>query len=187
FTYLEYAGTGDITMPPDATEVVAEYWDGDSWEPLDDTVDPAAVQGLRYTFSGDVQPGATATIPVAVVQGEAVEELTDPTTITNDVSSSVTHPEGTSEPTTASDTYVVTPPDNAVTASKSFDPAQVSAGDPTTVTLGATNAGTPVGSLTFTEPAPGDAEPVRGRRPADVHGLRPLRRRHGRDVAGGRD
>lgn len=122
FTYLEYVSTGDVTMPPNATQVTEEYWDGDSWEPLDDSVDPAAVQGVRYTFSGDIQPGATASIPVNVQQSAAVEDLTDPTTITNDTSSFVTHPEGQSDLTTASDTYVVTPPNNSVTASKSFSP-----------------------------------------------------------------
>ncbi|MFD6178217.1 MULTISPECIES: DUF5979 domain-containing protein [unclassified Isoptericola] len=155
FTYLEYTSTGDIEMPPNATEVTEEYWDGDSWEPLDDSVDPAAVQGVRYTFSGDIQPQATATVPVQVQQSDAVEELTDPTTVTNDTSSLVTLDDASSDPTTASDTYVITPPNNSVTASKSFDPAQVSAGDPTTVTLGAQNTGTAVTSLTITEPAPG--------------------------------
>ncbi|MBM7818049.1 hypothetical protein JOE63_000526 [Cellulosimicrobium cellulans] len=162
FTYLEYVSTGTITMPPNADTVTEEYWDGDSWEPLDDSVDPATVQGVRYTFSGDIQPGATATIPVNVQQSDTVEDLTDPTTVTNDTSSFVTHPEGQSDPTTASDTYVITPPNNSVTASKSFNPATVSAGDPTTVTLGATNTGTPVTSLTVTEPAPGTPSPFEG-------------------------
>lgn len=170
FTYLEYVGTGDITLPPNATEVTEEYWDGDSWEPLDDSVDPATVQGLRYTFSGDIQPGATATIPLDVQQSDAVSDLTDPTTVTNDTSSYVTHPEGQSDPTTASDTYVVTPPDNSVAASKSFSPATVSAGDPTTVTIGATNTGTPVGSLTITEPAPGTPNPFEGADPITFTG-----------------
>ncbi|GAA1988671.1 hypothetical protein GCM10009718_27800 [Isoptericola halotolerans] len=162
FDYLEYTGTGDITLPPDADTVTTEYWDGDSWETLDGAVDPSTVQGVRYTFSGDIQPGATATIPVEVQQSEAVTELTEATTVVNEVSSYVTHPEGDSEPTTAQDDYVITPPNNAVTASKSFDPATVSAGDPTTVTLGATNDGTQVGSLTITEPSPGTDSPFEG-------------------------
>ncbi|WP_277515306.1 DUF5979 domain-containing protein [Cellulosimicrobium cellulans] len=170
FTYLEYVSTGDIVMPPDATDVTQEYWDGDSWEPLDDSVDPATVQGVRYTFSGDIQPGATATIPVNVQQSDAVEDLADPTTVTNDTSSFVTHPEGQSDPTTASDTYVITPPDNSVTASKSFSPATVSAGDPTTVTIGGTNTGTPVTSMTITEPAAGTPSPFEGDDPITFTG-----------------
>ncbi len=121
FTYLGYTATGDITLPPNATTVTQEYWDGDSWEPLDDSVDPSTIQGVRYTFAGDIQPGATATIPVSVQQSDAVTGLTDATTVTNDVQSYVVHPEGQSDPTTASDTYVITPPNNSVTASKSFD------------------------------------------------------------------
>lgn len=170
FTYLEYVSTGDITLPPNADTVTEEYWDGDSWEPLDDSVDPATVQGVRYTFSGDIQPGATATIPVNVQQSDAVEDLTDPTTVTNDTSSFVTHPEGQSDPTTAEDTYVITPPNNSVTASKTFDPATVSAGEPTTVTLGGTNTGTPVTSLTITESAPGTPSPFEGDDPITFTG-----------------
>ncbi|SKC59542.1 DUF5979 domain-containing protein [Krasilnikoviella flava] len=170
FTYLEYSGTGDITLPPNADTVEEEYWDGDSWEPLDDTVDPTTVQGVRYTFSGDIQPGATATIPVDVQQSEAVTELNDPTTVTNDTSSYVTLDDAESEPTTDSDTYVITPPNTSVTASKTFSPAEVSAGDPTTVTLGATNTGTPVDTMTIIEPAPGTDSPFEGEDPITFTG-----------------
>ncbi|TDE98812.1 LPXTG cell wall anchor domain-containing protein [Occultella glacieicola] len=173
FTLLEYTGTGDITMPPNADTVTEEYWDGTQWLPLDDTVDPADVQGVRYTFSGDIQPGATATIPVQVQQSDAVEDLTEVTTVTNDTSSYVTHGTDESTPTTASDTYVITPPNNSVEASKSFDPATVSAGDPTTVTLGATNTGTAVTSMTISEPAPGTDSPFEGADPLTFTGFGP--------------
>ncbi|GAB6939560.1 hypothetical protein JCM11754A_30870 [Isoptericola variabilis] len=173
FTYLEYTGTGDITMPPNATEVTQEYWDGDSWEPLDDAVDPSTVQGVRYTFSGDIQPGAEASVPVEVQQSEAVTELTGPLTVTNDTSSYVTHGDDESDTTTAEDTYVITPPNNSVTASKSFDPATVSAGDPTTVTIGATNAGTAVDTMTITEPSPDGPNPFTGDDPLTFTGFGP--------------
>ncbi|MFC7876885.1 DUF5979 domain-containing protein [Isoptericola sp. NPDC057391] len=173
FTYLEYTGTGDITMPPNATDVTQEYWDGDSWEPLDDSVDPTTVQGVRYTFSGDIQPGAEASVAVEVQQSAAVTELTDPLTVTNDASSHVTHGDDESDPTTAEDTYVITPPNNSVTASKSFDPATVSAGDPTTVTIGATNAGTAVDTMTITEPSPDGPNPFIGDDPLTFTGFGP--------------
>jgi large repetitive protein len=173
FDLLEFTGTGDITMPPNADTVTEEYWDGSQWLPLDDTVDPSAVQGVRYTFSGDIQPGSTATIPVEVQQSDAVEELTEATTVTNDVSSYVVHGDEQSDPTTASDTYVITPPDNSVEASKSFDPDTVSAGDPTTVTIGGTNTGTPVTSMTITEPAPGTDSPFEGDNPLTFTGFGP--------------
>ncbi|GEK20816.1 DUF5979 domain-containing protein [Cellulomonas xylanilytica] len=173
FTYLGYTATGDITLPPNATTVTQEYWDGDSWEPLDDSVDPSTIQGVRYTFAGDIQPGATATIPVSVQQSDAVTGLTDATTVTNDVQSYVVHPEGQSDPTTASDTYVITPPNNSVTASKSFDPATVSAGESTTVTIGATNGGDPTTSLVLTEPSPGTASPFEGDDPLTFTGFGP--------------
>ncbi|MFJ3404454.1 DUF5979 domain-containing protein [Promicromonospora sp. NPDC090134] len=173
FTYLGYTGTGDITLPPNADTVTQEYWDGTQWLPLDDSVDPAAVLGVRYTFSGDIQPGATATIPVEVEQRENVTELTDATTVTNDVSSYVVHGDAESDPVTDEDTYVITPPDNSVTASKSFDPATVSAGSPTTVTLGATSTGDPTTSLTITEPSPGTPSPFEGDDPLTFTGFGP--------------
>ncbi|MFE5338754.1 DUF5979 domain-containing protein [Isoptericola sp. NPDC056578] len=173
FTYLEYTGTGDITLPPNADTVEEEYWDGTQWLPLDDSVDPATVQGVRYTFSGDIQPGATASIPVEVQQSEAVTELTTATTVTNDTSSYVTHGDDESEPTTADDTYVITPPNNSVTASKSFDPATVSAGDPTTVTIGATNTGTAVDTMSITEPSTDDPNPFTGDNPLTFTGFGP--------------
>ncbi|MFE5335020.1 DUF5979 domain-containing protein [Isoptericola sp. NPDC056573] len=173
FTYLEYTGTGDITLPPNADTVEEEYWDGTQWLPLDDSVDPATVQGVRYTFSGDIQPGATATIPVEVQQSDAVTELTDTTTVENDSSSYVTHDDDQSDEVTADDDYVITPPNNSVEASKSFDPATVSAGDPTTVTLGATNTGTPVDTMTITEPAPGTDSPFEGDSPLTFTGFGP--------------
>lgn len=173
FTYLEYTGTGEITLPPNADTVTQEYWDGTQWLPLDDAVDPAAVQGVRYRFSGDIQPGATATIPVEVQQRETVTELTEATTVTNDVSSHVVHGDDESEPVTAEDTYVITPPDNSVTASKSFDPATVSAGSPTTVTLGATSTGDPTTSMTITEPSPGTPSPFEGDDPLTFTGFGP--------------
>ncbi|MFI2104381.1 DUF5979 domain-containing protein [Isoptericola sp. NPDC019693] len=173
FTYLEYTGTGEIDLPPNATEVEQEYWDGSQWLPLDDSVDPSTVQGVRYTFSGDIQPGATATIPVEVQQSEAVTELTETTTIANDASSYVTHGDDQSDEVTADDDYVITPPDNSVEASKSFDPATVSAGDPTTVTIGATNTGTPVGTMTITEPAPDTDSPFEGDSPLTFTGFGP--------------
>ena len=163
FEYLDYAGTGTITYPPNADTVVAEYWDGDSWEPLDDSVDPAAVQGVRYTFSGDIQPGATASVPVQVEQNDAVEDFTDPTTVVNDASSFVTHPDADpSQPTVDDDTYVITPPNNSVEGSKSFSPNPVSAGQPATVTVGAENTGTEVDSMTIVEPSPGTPSPFEG-------------------------
>ncbi|WP_123372114.1 DUF5979 domain-containing protein [Cellulomonas sp. PhB150] len=171
FTYLQYTGTGDVVLPPNATDVDEEYWDGDSWEPLTDATPPEDVQGVRYTFSGDIQPGATATIPVQVEQSDAVTDLTDATTVTNDASSYVTHDDDESTPTTADDTYVITPPNNSVTASKSFDPPTVSAGDPTTVTIGATNDGDPTTSMTITEPAPGTDSPFEGDDPLTFTGF----------------
>jgi len=173
FTYLGYDSTGAIGLPPNATTVTEEYWDGDSWEPLDDSVPSSAVQGVRYTFEGDIQPGATATVPVSVVQTDAVTQLTDPLTVTNDVQSFVVHPQGQSDPTTASDTYVITPPNNSVTASKSFDPSTVSAGAATTVTIGATNDGDPTTSLSLTEPSPGTPSPFEGDDPLTFTGFGP--------------
>ena len=50
-----------------------------------------------------------------VVNEGVVTELTDAYTVNNDASSHVVHGDDESDPTTADDTYVITPPDNTVT------------------------------------------------------------------------
>ncbi|WP_106269111.1 MULTISPECIES: DUF5979 domain-containing protein [Isoptericola] len=179
FTYLEFTGWGDVSWPAGATSADVTFTCADGTSPTESTTttdtlpDPPAgcvVEGFTVVFSGEIAQDATATVPIAVQQSEAVTELTDTTTVTNDTSSYVTHPEGESDPTTAADDYVITPPNNSVEASKSFDPATVSAGDPTTVTIGGTNTGTPVDTMTITEPAPGTPSPFEGDDPITFTG-----------------
>ena len=147
--------------------------DADAPDTLPDAPDGCDVRGFSVEFTGDIPAGAEATIPVAVEQADSVADLTDTTTVTNDASSHVTHGDDTSTPSTASDTYVITPPNNSVTASKSFDPATVSAGDPTKVTIGATNDGDPTTSMTITEPAEGTDSPFEGDDPLTFTGFGP--------------
>ncbi|MFC6715517.1 hypothetical protein [Branchiibius cervicis] len=154
FTYLGVtAPLGEVTMPKGADQVVVWAYVNGQWvegapgppAQLPAGVDPSDVEGLRYVFTdttGDgIAPGATATIPVNVEQRDNVTELTGPVTVKNDAQTTVTTADGTtatSDP--ADDTYVITPPDLSADVTKKFDPDTVHAGDPSTVTIGATNS-----------------------------------------------
>ncbi|MEL7978096.1 DUF5979 domain-containing protein [Isoptericola sp. F-RaC21] len=177
FTYLGFTGFGPdgdgsgVSWPAGATGADVAFTCADGSTPTASSTTPdtlpnppedCVVEGFTVTFTGDIEQGASADIPFSVEQTEAVEGLDDTATVTNEVASHVTHGDEESAPTTDSDTYVITPPNNSVTASKSFDPDTVSAGDPTTVTLGGTNTGTAVDSMTIVEPAPGTDSPFTG-------------------------
>ncbi|KYH43414.1 DUF5979 domain-containing protein [Branchiibius sp. NY16-3462-2] len=185
FTYLGVTTPlGDVTMPKGADQVVVWAYVNGQWvegEPgppatLPAGVDPSAVQGLRYVFTdttGDgIAAGATATIPFTVQQRANVTELTGPVTVKNDAQTTVTTTDGqskTSDP--ADDTYVITPPELDAAVTKKFDPATVHAGDPSTVTIGATNSSNvPVDSLTIKEPS-GATNPFEGDNPLTFAGF----------------
>jgi hypothetical protein len=179
FTYLGFTGWGAVSWPEGATsaDVTFTCADGSTSTETSTTADtlpdPPAdceVEGFTVEFDGDIAIGATASIPFDVEHTDAVTELTDPLTLTNTTSSNVVHGDDESTPTDASDTYVITPPNNAVTPTKSFDPAVVSAGSPTTVTLGATNDGDPTTSMTITEPSEGTPSPFEGDDPLTFTG-----------------
>lgn len=185
FTYLGVtAPLGEVTMPAGADQVVVwAYVNGDWVEgapgppaALPAGVDPGEVTGLRYVFTdttGDgIAPGATATIPFTVEQRDNVTTLDDPVTVTNDAQTTVTTQDGqtkTSDP--ADDSYVITPPQLSADVSKTFTPATVHAGDPSTVTIGATNSSNvPVDSLTIKEPS-GATNPFEGDNPLTFTGF----------------
>ncbi|MGF0118620.1 DUF5979 domain-containing protein [Promicromonospora sp. Marseille-Q5078] len=179
FTYLGFTGWGDVSWPAGATSADVTFTCADGTTPTDSTTtpntlpDPPAdceVEGFTVEFDGDIEIGAEASVPFDVEQTDAVTDLTDTTTVTDTTSSNVIHGDDESDPTDASDTYVITPPNNAVTPTKSFDPAVVSAGSPTTVTLGATNDGDPTTSMTITEPSEGTPSPFEGDDPLTFTG-----------------
>ncbi|WP_123306649.1 DUF5979 domain-containing protein [Cellulomonas sp. PhB143] len=179
FTYLGFTGWGDVTWPEGATSADVTFTCADGSTPTETSTDPDTlpdppgdcdVQGFTVEFDGDIAIGAAASIPFDTEQTDAVTDLTDATTVTDTTSSNVVHGDDESDPTDASDTYVITPPNNAVTPTKSFDPAVVSAGDPSTVTIGATNDGDPTTELSITEPSPGTDSPFEGDDPLTFTG-----------------
>lgn len=179
FIYLGFTGWGAVSWPEGATSADVTFTCADGTTPTDtsttpntlpDPPDGCTVLGFTVEFDGDVAIGATASIPFDTEQTTRVTDLTDTTTLTDTTSSNVVHGDDESDPTNASDTYVITPPNNAVTATKSFDPVVVSAGSPTTVTLGATNDGDPTTSMTITEPSEGMPSPFEGDDPLTFTG-----------------
>ncbi|WP_229242903.1 DUF5979 domain-containing protein [Cellulosimicrobium marinum] len=185
FTYLEFTGFGPdgdgtgIAWPEGATGATVTFTCADGSTPSDSTTTPdtlpnppdgCVVEGFTVEFTGDIAIGATASIPFATAQSAAVTQITDETIVTNDTASSVIRDGTVSTPVEAEDTYVLTPPNNTVTATKSFDPATVSAGASSTVTIGATNAGDPTTGLSITEPSPGTDSPFEGDDPLTFTG-----------------
>ncbi|MFD6166136.1 DUF5979 domain-containing protein [Oerskovia sp. NPDC060287] len=169
FEHLAFTGFGTVTFPPAADQVQVEVWDGSAWVagPVGATpelpagVAPEDVQGVRLTFTSStgakIDVGASAQVPLELEQRAGVADLDDPLTVTNTTSSGVVlgDEDATSDP--ASDTYEIVPANLSATAGKTFSPDQVTAGDPSTVTLTGSNTGTPVESLTIAEPGPGAA------------------------------
>lgn len=179
FIYLGFTGWGAVSWPAGATSADVTFTCADGSTPTESSTTPdtlpdppadCTVLGFTVEFDGDIEIGASASIPFDVEQTDGVTDLTSTTTLTNTTSSNVVHGDDESDPTNASDTYVITPPNNAVTATKSFDPAVVSAGSPTTVTLGATNDGDPTTSMTITEPSEGTPSPFEGDDPLTFTG-----------------
>jgi len=179
FTYLAFTGWGDVSWPEVATSADVTFTCADGSTPSGTSTTPntlpdppadCVVEGFTVQFDGAIAIDASASIPFDVEQTDAVTEITEPTTITNTTSSNVIHGEEQTDPVDASDTYVITPPNNSVTPTKSFDPAVVSAGDPTTVTIGATNDGDPTTSLSIAEPSPGTPSPFGGDDPLTFTG-----------------
>ncbi|MEN5074621.1 DUF5979 domain-containing protein [Isoptericola cucumis] len=179
FTYLGFTGWGAVSWPAGATSADVTFTCADGSTPTETSTEvdtlpvppvDCDVEGFTVEFDGDIEIGAEASVPFDVEQTDAVTSLTDTLTLTDTTSSNVVHGDDQSDPTNASDTYVITPPNNAVTATKSFDPAVVSAGSPTTVTLGATNDGDPTTSMTITEPSEGTPSPFEGDDPLTFTG-----------------
>ncbi|GAA4716371.1 hypothetical protein GCM10023216_00210 [Isoptericola chiayiensis] len=179
FTYLGFTGWGAVSWPDGATGAEVTFTcaggttENASTTDVDTLPDPPAgceVEGFTIEFTGTIEIGASASIPFDVEQTDAVTTLEDATTVTDETASYVTHGDDQSDPEPASDTYVITPPNNSVAPSKSFDPDVVSAGDPTTVTLGAVNEGDPTTSLSITEPSPGTDSPFEGDAPLTFTG-----------------
>ncbi|MEU6859870.1 DUF5979 domain-containing protein [Glycomyces sp. NPDC046736] len=170
FDYLAFTGFGDVVFPEGADQVQVDVWVDGAWVSgtpgpdavLPDGVDPDDVRGIRLTFtnsSGDPIPaGGTATVPVELVHRANVEDIDAATTVNNTVTAE-TAAEGETATDDASADYTLVPLEVAAAAGKTFSPDPVAAGDPSTVTLTGTNAGTPVDTMTITEPDPSTANP----------------------------
>ncbi|MCK9913178.1 DUF5979 domain-containing protein [Microbacteriaceae bacterium K1510] len=176
FHYLAFTGFGAMTLPAGATGVTAEVYSSldSQWHtvytgagppvyPATGAPDPADVYGVRFTYTGAtaaaIERGAAGVAAIALAQRANVAGL-PATTVSNSITASATLGTLTANSPLVSKNYQIVPYGLQVTAAKTFDADQVKAGDPTTVRLGATNAGT-VGlrSLSITEPGAATTSP----------------------------
>ncbi len=152
FTYLDIDSIGAVTMPDGAETVQVRAYVNGSWVEgqagpppavLPDGVDPTQVSGLQFVFASTTPPGISPDSPAGVtvnlVQSPDIVDATLPLTIDNTADTAVTLGDQTATSPPADDTYLVVPADIHVAAGKSFDPATVHAGDPSTVTVTGTN------------------------------------------------
>jgi hypothetical protein len=111
-------------------------------------VDPADVDGLRFTFSGDIPVNAYASLSLNVVQVTDAE-----TSLTNTATASTSRDGVASPVVSAAAGYSVKEPTLAVSVNKTFNPTGVPQGNHTIATITATNAsqGQPVTSLTVSD------------------------------------
>lgn len=167
FAYLALTGEFEVTLPPGAEQVQVDcYVDGDGWvegtpnappATLPAAVDdPADCEGVRVHFistdGADIAPGAGGSIDVELEQRDNIADAGDGP-INNEVSTTVTAGDDTSNPVTADDDYTITSADIELTASKRFDPDVIAAGSQSTVTIGATNTSDlTLESMSITEP-----------------------------------
>jgi uncharacterized repeat protein (TIGR01451 family) len=164
FTYLGFTGFGAVTAPEGATATTYEVYVDGAWVEapggdLPAGVDPADVQGARVTFTGAIPPGATGSVDLDLETTVDAAAVPETTTITNNVQSAVTL-DGETATGPASDTFTLQANTVEVTASKSFDPDLVIAGEPSTVTLGGRNdSPLMIDSMTITEPSSGTFPP----------------------------
>lgn len=174
FDLLELQSVDAVTYPDGADTAVLSYWDPttSSWVPGPPATAPALPNpppapaaadagGFRVEFtnsSGEatIPPGAQAGVTATLVQGEAVDGLTEPTTVQNTAASEVGRGDD-AERSTASDDYRIVLDPVVVDVEKAFDPAEVLPGEPSEVGIVAKNSGeTELDRMTVTEPATGD-------------------------------
>lgn len=174
FRLVDFTGFGPVTAPEgaDLVAVDAYVYNAGSWTwvtgapaPIADIalpggVAPAAVGGLRFTFSSSdgaiVAGGAAGSVALAVAQRatdrNSGASLITGAEVTNRVAGTVTVPDTAPVTKTATAPYAVGALTVLVEATKSISPARIPAGTSATATIGArNNSNGPLTSLTLTE------------------------------------
>lgn len=167
FDSLAFAGFGTVTPPTGADPALTTYevyvdgaWVDAPGGTLPAGVSPDEVKGTRVTFNGAIPEGATGSVALDLTVTDAAASETDGTVVPNTVQSAVAL-DGDTATGDAAANFTLRQNAVSVTASKSFAPDLVIAGEPTTVTVGGTNASTiPIESLTITEPSTGEFSPA---------------------------
>ena len=163
FEYVGFTGFGAVTPPQGATGTTYEVFVNGAWVtvPGGDLaaagIDPATVRGTRVTFTGEIPPGASGSVALDLALTDDGAALPDGTVVDNTVQSQVTHPDAPQPATDDVDAHLTIQQNQVeVGASKSFSPQVVVAGEPSHVTLGASNQSPfPIESLTIHEPSSG--------------------------------
>lgn len=153
--YLDVTGV-DVTAPAGSTGQSVEYFVAGAWTTTE-PADPAAIGGVRVTFTGEFAPGAKGEVVVHTVSNETVSTI--PTgqsvTVVNNATSTVAKGGETSEPVEKDASVNISATNPDVSISKVFDDATLVSGQSTVANVIATNGAQDVQTLTVTEPSAG--------------------------------
>lgn len=161
FDYLGFTGFGTVTAPAGTTGTTYEVYVPPTWVEAPGGVLPGGVaaedvRGTRVTFTGEILAGATASVEIDLATTDLAAAQPDGTVVENTVSSQVALAGQSATGETSAD-FTILANDVQVGATKSFDPGLVIAGEPSTVTIGASNESTiPLEQVTIREPATGE-------------------------------
>ncbi|MGL3805205.1 SdrD B-like domain-containing protein [Paeniglutamicibacter sp. R2-26] len=181
FAAVEFAGFGEIVFPEGADTLEVTYLVGSDKHTatpgnanappsFPKGLDLSTITGLEFTFKSSASTtergGIVANGKAGSLELKTTLRAGAPAgTVANEVSITAETPKGNSKPVTATDAFVVDATSYAVSATKSFSPAQVVAGDGTvigegknrsTVSIGAANASNqPLTTLGIKEPGDG--------------------------------
>ena len=165
FLLTDFTGFGAVALPSGCTSVQVDAYtkSGGSWSwtpgaPQDPPtlalpagVGNTDVGGIRITCSGTIAPGASLRVDLdlslrSTDRNDGTDLSTQQHMVSNVTTGSV---EGQGQRATDEGTasYTVTPLIPTVQASKNITPERLTAGQPATATIGATNGDTPVTSL----------------------------------------
>jgi len=171
FNFYDLAGLGAVSFPEGADLIQVDALVAGAWATgtaqasavLPSGVDPALVEGLRFTFSSStgatiVARGDSGAVALSLEQrstnrAEPTESLVDGGTRENVAGASVSTPEGDNDAPDASDTQEIAALTVAVAVDKTFSPVEIPAGESTLATITARNTSTGgVSSLSIAEP-----------------------------------
>lgn len=172
FRITDFDGFGSATLLPGASSVQIDAyveqngtWTWVTGAPGSSYALPAGVSdsqvgGLRFTYTGSIDPAASTTIPINVTQRgtdrNTSKDITTLTSTVDNVAQAQTKKDDTSSAVAKGDAkFTITPIELGTSVGKSFAAGSIPAGNSTVATIKATNAKSPVKEMKISDDADG--------------------------------